>query len=167
MIAVVDGLGHGPGAAEAADTAISHLKTVPVDGEPAEILKDLHGRLRATRGAAISICRIEKDRGLVRCAGVGNVAVSVLTGPENRRSLPTNNGTIGHSISRIQEFSCPVNKGDLLVVHSDGLISNWELPKWPGLFSRTPALIAALLCCKNRRERDDATVVVRRLGLVA
>ena len=48
----------------------------------------------------------------------------------------------------------------MLVLHSDGLQSRWDLSTYPGLLARHPAVIGGALLRDFRRQRDDASVVV-------
>jgi hypothetical protein len=48
----------------------------------------------------------------------------------------------------------------LVIMHSDGLSSSWNLEAYPGLSRRHPALIAATLYRDASRGRDDVCVVV-------
>ena len=50
----------------------------------------------------------------------------------------------------------------LLIEHSDGLATSWDLSRYPGLRMRDPAVIAAVLYRDHRRIRDDVTVLVAR-----
>lgn len=156
---VVDGVGHGPGAAEASTRALATL-----DGRrgrtPTELVDDVHHALRGTRGAAMSIAEVDLDRGVVRFAGIGNVA-GVLVGTA-QRNMVSHHGTLGHQLRTAHEFSYPWQTGDLLVLASDGLQTRWSLDRYPGVTSRHPSIVAALLHRDFRRERDDATVVVVR-----
>ena len=47
---------------------------------------------------------------------------------------------------------------------SDGIGTSWRLDDYPGLALRHPTLIAGVLFRDFRRLRDDATVVVARIG---
>jgi hypothetical protein len=47
-----------------------------------------------------------------------------------------------------------------LVLHSDGIATQWDLARYPGLPSRDPSLIAGVLYRDFKRDRDDATVIV-------
>ena len=63
---------------------------------------------------------------------------------------------------RIREFTYDF-AGDLLVImHSDGLTTRWDLAAYPGLVALHPALIAGVLLRDHRRGRDDASVVAIR-----
>ena len=76
------------------------------------------------------------------------------------RSMVSNNGTLGHSVRRIQDFQYPFPKGSLLVMHSDGISNRWLLDTYPGLAQRHPAVVAGVLWRDFGRGRDDATIVV-------
>jgi hypothetical protein len=52
--------------------------------------------------------------------------------------------------------------GFLLVMHSDGLATHWNLDQYPGLVGRRPSLIAGVLYRDFARGRDDVTVVVAK-----
>ena len=73
------------------------------------------------------------------------------------------NGTVGHSVAKIQQFSYPWEKNSALIMHSDGLTTRWNVELYPGLASRHPALMAAVLYRDFSRKRDDATILVSRI----
>ena len=70
------------------------------------------------------------------------------------------NGTVGHEVRKIREFTYLWPKGGLLVMHSDGLGTQWRLDRYPGLIARHPSLIAGVLYRDFNRGRDDVTVLV-------
>lgn len=160
MLLVADGLGHGPDAHKAAKVAVDVVQRRAAR-DPASVLDDIHAESRATRGAAVSICAIEYDTGVCRFAGIGNVSCAVVSG-ERSRSFASHPGIIGHSVRKIQEFSAPWPAGGVLVMHSDGLATQWSVSAYAGLQTRHPGLIAAVLYRDFVRGRDDVTVVVVR-----
>jgi anti-sigma regulatory factor (Ser/Thr protein kinase) len=160
----VDGLGHGPEAAKAADGAIEALMHRP-DGTPTDVLNNAHEALRATRGAALSVARIDYAADALRFAGIGNVTGTVY---ENgaRRTLVSHNGIVGANMRKVQEFSIEFAPGALCILHSDGIQTQWDLNDYPGLTDRAPGLVAAIVMRDFIRRRDDAMVLVgrRRFG---
>jgi hypothetical protein len=72
------------------------------------------------------------------------------------------NGTVGHSVAKFQQFSYPWERGSLLIMHSDGIATRWNVEQYSGLASSHTALIAAVLYRDFSRGRDDATVLVSR-----
>jgi anti-sigma regulatory factor (Ser/Thr protein kinase) len=153
---VADGLGHGPDAANASVEAVRLFHRF--NGHRVETLVDyVHGGLRATRGAAVSIARFDPAARKVMFAGIGNVSGTLVASDAVRRmvSMP---GTAGHIARKIQSFDYPFENG-LMVLASDG-ISTWNLNRYPGIQSNHPALIAAILYRDFGRKHDDATVLV-------
>ena len=156
---VADGLGHGPEAAEAAVEAVRLLHRFGGHRVPV-LLEYIHGGLRATRGAAVSVARFQPGSGKIIYSGIGNVAGVLSTNGELRRmvSMP---GTAGHNARKIQAFEYPFT-GGLVILHSDGIASSWTLERYPNLAARHPTLIAAVLYRDLTRHRDDATVLVAK-----
>jgi anti-sigma regulatory factor (Ser/Thr protein kinase) len=159
---VVDGLGHGPQAAEASAEAV-RLFNKHAAKSPAEIMEALHAGLRATRGAAVSIARFEPERRMVTFCGIGNVngVLASRQSPALRRMLCLN-GTVGHVMRKVQQFDYPYPEDGepILILHSDGVSAQWALDRYPGLANANPSLLAAILYRDFARERDDATVLV-------
>ncbi len=162
-IAVADGLGHGWGAAEASRAAVEGFQNARASS-PRESLERMHGGLRSTRGAAAAVAEVNLHRGLVRYAGVGNIAASIMNG-HGMRALISYNGILGHQVQKFHELSYPFEPGSLLVMYSDGINSHVNLEQYSGIASRHAAVIAALLYRDNSRQRDDVTVVVVRGAL--
>ena len=76
--------------------------------------------------------------------------------------MVSHNGTVGHIAPRIREFTYDFAGNPLVILHSDGLTSRWDLAAYPGLASQHPSLIAGVLLRDHRRARDDASVVAVR-----
>lgn len=160
-VTVIDGLGHGPGAADAADAGVRAAATA--SGEPGERLARLHAGMSGTRGGAAAVLQFDADTGRARFAGVGNIAAMLCDG-DGVRGMPSHPGIVGVQFRKAQPFDFPQAAGRLLVMHSDGLQSRWNLRDHPGLLSRHPRIIAAVLARDYARGRDDACVFVMRLG---
>jgi len=161
-IVVADGLGHGPGAQEASAEAVRVFEAR--DGDPVgDVLDAMHSCLRPTRGAAVAIAEIQPDGRVLTFAGLGNIG-GVLVGGGDSRSLVSHNGTVGHAMRRIQEFTYELPPDATLVLHSDGITSRWSLDAYAGLSRRHPAITASVLYRDFQRGRDDATAVVARLA---
>ena len=166
VVLVADGLGHGPlanTAALAATDTFTRLGTSNV----VEIVEASHVALRPTRGAALGVASIPAldavggAPGNARFCGVGNIAASVWT-PAGHRHLVSHAGIVGHQLRKTQEFQVGWPQDGLLILHSDGLATRWDLSKYPGLTHRHPTLIAAALYRDFARGRDDVTVFVAR-----
>ena len=155
-VLVVDGLGHGTYAAEAARTAIESFNDAPF-AAPQDVMTRCNGSLSKTRGGAAACARISDGRLLY--AGVGNISGS-LVAPGKSTGLVSQNGTLGMGQRRSQQFEYEVAPGALLVMHSDGVSARWDLKTRADLMVCHPAIIAGVLYRDHGRDRDDATIVV-------
>ncbi len=160
LVLVADGLGHGPQAAEASAAAV-HVFENHTKCDPAEMVKRMHTALHTTRGAAVAVAEVLWGQREVRYAGVGNISGRIYSG-DVFRGLVSHNGTVGAESRKIEQTTYPWPENGLLVMHSDGLATRWDLDDYPGLRGRTPALIAGVLFRDHGRERDDSTVLVIR-----
>lgn len=158
LLMMADGLGHGPEAARASDAAVALVKP-DTTFAPVSVLQLAHGTLNGSRGAAVAVACLDGDADELRFAGVGNISVS-LHGGDKARHLVSHNGIVGSNMRKVQEFSMPLTNDAVLIMHSDGIGTRWDLERYPGLSQRHPALIAAVLYRDHVRGRDDAGIVV-------
>lgn len=157
---VADGLGHGPHAAQASQAAAAILADHP-DLPPVAALQAAHQALHGTRGAAAAIARIDRTSEEMRFAGVGNIAVCIFHA-DTRQHMVSHNGIVGSNLRKTQEFLAPYGDDAIVIMHSDGIGTRWDLKQYPGLEMRHPALIASVLYRDFARKRDDVTVLVLR-----
>jgi anti-sigma regulatory factor (Ser/Thr protein kinase) len=184
-VTVADGLGHGPDAHVASAGAIAAVHR-RAGRPPAALMQYAHDALRSTRGAAVAIARIDLARSVLSFSGTGNIAavlsgtsrpvlvtgrfgqMSSGTGPaqgdrggeRNNWHLTSRNGIVGHTMRDAQEFEVPWTRNAMLILHSDGIGTRWDLSAYPGLQLQPSVMIAAVLYRDFARGRDDATVLV-------
>ena len=158
LVMVADGLGHGVLAADASRVAVDAFNR-SAEQCPANLVQDIHGALRGTRGAAVAVASVEFSEARVRFAGLGNIAGTVVAAAKSH-SMVSHNGTAGHEARHIKEFVYPWAEQNLIVMHSDGLSTSWNPASFPGLHRHHPSVISAWLYRESARDRDDACVVV-------
>ena len=162
LIVLADGLGHGPDAARASRTAIE-IAEDHRSRKPVEIIDLINRGIRHTRGAAVGVAALDRERGVVTFATLGNIYGRICELDKPSRQMVSMNGTAGGDTRAIiKEFQYPWPAGSVVVVHSDGLATRWELDSYGGLLSRDPALIAGVLFRDYRRLSDDSSVVVAK-----
>jgi negative regulator of sigma-B (phosphoserine phosphatase) len=150
---VVDGLGHGPRAEEAALRAV---ETVEANAGAAidDLFEIVHKALRGTRGAALTLITVEGDA--LAAGGVGNVALRVLHGPTTLGYVATP-GIVGGQMRGVRVSRARLDAQTRIVVHSDGISSRF--PSEP--FGAPPLEVAsARLLAEHAGSLDDATVLV-------
>jgi len=160
LVLGIDGLGHGHAASQ---VAMEACRVFEVDKHrpPLRIIQSLHKALRPTRGAAVTLVKVDWDAGRANSVAVGNVQAALVTGHEVKR-IAADNGIVGHVMSRPRELVHECQPDTVLVLHSDGLTANWHLERYPGLIQHHAALIAGVLYRDCKRGRDDALIVVIR-----
>lgn len=163
LLMLADGLGHGPPAAVAGNAAMRAVEAIRDNDLSAEmVLQDVHAALRNTRGAAAAIALVSPSRRKVDFCGLGNVAGVLLGSGERTINMVSMNGTVGGTTARMKSFEYPYEPGGLVVMHSDGIRTSWDLGKYPGLRQRDPSLIAGVLFRDFERERDDSSILIAR-----
>lgn len=160
LVVGIDGLGHGLGAEQAA-TEACRVFDAEKHRPPQRLLQILHEALRPTRGAAVTLLEVDWDAGRITSIGVGNVAAAMINGTETKR-IATDNGIVGHVMSRPREVINTCRPDAVVVLHSDGLSTSWQADRYPGLMQHHAALIAGVLYRDCKRGRDDSLVVVIR-----
>lgn len=157
---VADGLGHGFEASEASERAVTCFRAT-AGHTVRDRIRLIHEALLPTRGAAIALAHVDFAAARVTYGGLGNIS-GVIARPGESRSLVSLHGTAGRIAPRITEFQYDWSPDALLIMHSDGVSSHWDLASYPGLLRRHPSLVAAVLFRDHTRHRDDACVAVLR-----
>jgi len=160
LVMGVDGLGHGLGAAQAANAACEVFLTEKTRA-PGAVLERIHGALRTTRGAAIIVIEVDWDNGSLLAAGIGNMVAAIVESNTAKR-IPSYNGIVGHATPRIRELSYTIAPSAAIVLHSDGLSGAWQPERYPGLMQHSCAALAGVLYRDCKRGRDDSLVVALR-----
>ena len=159
-VLVADGLGHGADAARASRAA-AMVAEQKRDAVPAALMEHVHAALHDTRGAAVAIAQVDLHTRHVHFAGVGNIAGAIHHG-DVRQHLISHNGIVGSNLRKLQQFSYPLENDSLLIMHTDGIGTRWDLKHYPGLIFCHPGIIAAVIYRDFARARDDAAIVVVR-----
>jgi negative regulator of sigma-B (phosphoserine phosphatase) len=156
-IAVIDGLGHGPDAAAAAARAVDTLAAIP-DADVLSSIRACHEALKGTRGAALSVIRIDLDAGRMTFAGIGNVE-GVLVSPGRKYLLMPQRGIAGAVAPRIRVEEANLPDSFMIMMCTDGIRSGARSDLRFGPIISAEALANELLMAWGR-DADDAAVVV-------
>lgn len=164
---VIDGLGHGGPAAEAAQRALAAaaaaLAARRCDADPVALLATLDSALVGSRGAAVGVVWLQ--RGRLLHAGIGNTRALRWRAGQALR-LPSRYGIVGEGLlARDMQAAPPAQAldlcpGDWLLLFTDGLDERLGvdvmLPEWQD----DPGRLCEHLLARWRNARDDAAVLV-------
>ncbi len=159
-----DGLGHGPHAHEAVETAIAAFIACK-ENNPVEILRHLHQHTKKTRGLVGSVAVINHAMRTWQIAGVGNITTRLYDGLSSKNYLP-HNGIIGLNMpNTMKNYEVAVEKYQVLIMYSDGIKNRWDLSTYPTLIQFDPTLIASAIFKDQARKTDDMTIMVGKINL--
>jgi phosphoserine phosphatase RsbX len=165
LLAVIDGLGHGPEAAEAAgiarDTIAAHSSE-----SLASLLRLCHVGLVRTRGAAITLVRVECGAGMLQWVGVGNVEAYLVRRTQGGHGSMTASavlfgGAVGYRLPpRLRASATDLRPNDLVIMATDGVSGDYV----PEVATGQPVdRIAHTILDNHARATDDALVAVARV----
>lgn len=160
LLGVIDGLGHGPFAQRASQTARQYVEQH--FDQPFEYLfRGVARACRATRGVVMALARFDFGRQMLTVASVGNIEVRLLGSPEHFRPI-IRRGILGLNAPSPVSTEHPWSSECLLVMHSDGVHFVGNGKDLVSKTSDTPDSIAQYLLKTCGKMEDDATVVVAR-----
>src|SRR5262249_11905829 len=117
-VLLADGLGHGLGAADAANAAAARFAKAP-HLPLLTTLGGIHDELRQTRGAVLGLAEIDFARRELLFTGVGNIEGSIYS-EAGSHGVVSHNGTVGFEMGRVQQFTYSFPDDAIFVMHSDG-----------------------------------------------
>lgn len=162
LVALFDVLGHGPNAAEVAETAVDAFLSDEHRGLEA-VDAALSRALTSSRGAALVLVEVPHGEGPLRATGVGNIRGEVVSGA-SRKGIVSAAGIAGQMSRGKAVLDYEWGPGAALILSTDGLRDRPGEPFPPGLLYRSPLVVAATLYRRRRRGTDDSGIVVVRAG---
>jgi phosphoserine phosphatase RsbX len=159
VLAMADGLGHGPRAALAAN---AFLECVRQSGHlaMAELFARAHRALLKTRGAVAAIARFDEERAEVEIAGIGNISVLLVRSGAQHATHPlVMPGVLGSAYRAVRPQVFPFGADDVLVMCTDGIRSRFDLQLACALPVQAAAQSIVHSCAKGS---DDAACAIAR-----
>jgi negative regulator of sigma-B (phosphoserine phosphatase) len=150
---LVDALGHGPRAAQAASLAVEAAEQFTAALSVERALEQLHTHLIGSRGAAAALLRFEANT--LGFAGVGNVELRTLAGPP----IPyiSSSGVVGARLPKsLRGGEIELSEPGRLLLFTDGIVRGTPISSMAAL---DPVLMCDTLIADHSLERDDATVL--------
>jgi negative regulator of sigma-B (phosphoserine phosphatase) len=162
LVGAIDGLGHGAAAAEAAETAERVLAAAPREA-PAALLQRCHRALTRSRGAVMTLAWFDVEERRLRWTGVGNVEGRLVRAAVDPRAPSegafVRGGVVGYNLPAVRVTSTELRDGDLVVLATDGVSSNFAgaLDHDAGAQELADRVLEA-----HGKGTDDALVIVVR-----
>jgi phosphoserine phosphatase RsbX len=165
LLAVIDGLGHGDAAADAAEAA-AEILTARVDDPPQMLFERCHEELRRTRGAVMTLAWFDLGERTMAWTGVGNVEARFVRagdGPDARHDSPVVlGGVVGYNLPQVRLGTIALEPGDAVVIATDGVAADYSLSLEAGVAAQE---LADRVLARHGKGTDDAlAAAVRYLG---
>ena len=160
LTCVIDGLGHGPEAADAAELCANVVRRFAEAPAP-ELMAACHEALAETRGVVMTAAWFDLERSRLSWAGVGNVdARLVRAGPDPREDVAlVFGGVLGYRMPNVRTATMRLERGDVLVMITDGIDGAISPSLAGGGAAQT---MAERIFAMHGKGTDDALVVVVR-----
>jgi anti-sigma regulatory factor (Ser/Thr protein kinase)/serine/threonine protein phosphatase PrpC len=158
LVAVIDGLGHGPFARRAAQTARQYIES-HVDQPLDLIFRGVGRACRATRGVVMALARFDWGGTRLTFASIGNIEVRVF-GSVEPMDFAIRRGIIGVNAPNPVVTQHRWQPNHVLVLHSDGVTTRWRWEDFRDLGSTSASVMAQRLLQALAKDDDDATVLV-------
>ncbi len=161
LVAVVDGLGHGPEAAGAAKAALAVLETGPAT-DLSVLVSRCHESVRGSRGVVLSVAYFGVRT--LTWLGVGNVdGVLLRAAPPGTEQLLVRGGVVGRNLPSLDVSRLIVGRGDTLILATDGIDPGFA--KGSDLTRMTRPTAERILVDHGKSTDDALVMVVRYVGL--
>ncbi len=158
LVALIDGVGHGPPARQAAQTARQYIET-HFDRSVEEVFRGVAASCRATRGVVMALARFDWMRARMTFAAVGNVEARVF-GAADPVNFVVRRGILGVSVVNATVTHHRWETDWIMVLQSDGMKTHWQWEDFPELATAPASLAAWRLVAALAKDDDDATAVV-------
>jgi anti-sigma regulatory factor (Ser/Thr protein kinase) len=158
-----DGLGHGKFAQEAVVVA-GNFFFESEETNPVDLMRQLHDKVRRTRGLVGTIAILDRKRNEWRICGIGNISTRLYQGIMYKNYM-SYNGTIGLNIPTSLNYSTlPAERNQYLVMCSDGIRSRWDLSKYHSILKYDNMVMAASVYKDFNRGTDDSSILISKVS---
>jgi len=155
VIALIDGLGHGYPAFNAAAKQYiqSHL-----DQSLDSLFEGVDRACLGTNGVVMSLAHFDRVQGKIIFAGVGNISAKLVGGTE-KHDLLAKRGILGRHPPAIKQTEVYWHQHLGLVMHSDGLSYKWYWKDFSFFFDKSAQFIAEHMHRTLLMHNDDASLI--------
>jgi phosphoserine phosphatase RsbX len=162
LVAVIDGLGHGADAADAAQRAVNIMADHP-SLAVSQLVQSCHVALHNSRGAVMTVASFDIRNNQLTWTAVGDVEATLYQAATmTHQTIVPRRGVVGYQLPALREVTLPITHGDVLILATDGISNNFTLESPPQTSAQD---YANHLLEHYGKDSDDALVlVVRYLG---
>lgn len=159
LVGVIDGVGHGILAAQAANAARQYIEQ-HADSSLFELFKGVDRACASTRGVVMALAVFDWSKNSFHFASVGNIEASIFHGHHEKPKFIVRRGIVGKHAPQPVITENKWHAGNILALHSDGISSHWSWHDFSTYTSHPAQVIAEHIYNANQKNHDDATIVI-------
>lgn len=156
-LACIDVLGHGVSAYEVTVKLSRHFEYLEQFSLLC-LMTELNDLLRGGLGAAISLCYIDLNSGLMDYVGIGNVATRKLS--PTSTTLVSRDGVVGEMKAQPQLQQVQLAIGDIYLLHTDGVKTRFDISQYRHIISDSASRASNHILQNFAKHHDDAGCIV-------
>ena len=166
-LCVVDGLGHGWKAEEAAKAAIDYVAKHVSEPLP-NIFAGCDRAIRHTQGVVMGIAVVGENAGTLTYAGIGDPRIIIARvqcpapGLEGIVRLPNRPGVVGGGCRSALPETVPFSSDDLVILCTDGILGVVDIASYEDALCADVQQLAERIVRDWGREKDDVAVLIFR-----
>ena len=166
-LCIIDGLGHGIFAKEAARAALDYVGghvNLPLN----KIFSGCNEYIRQTWGVAMGIAVVTYNPSVLTYAGIGNTRIKIIRKVEQGNSylrsflLTGNYGIVGTGYKNIFSETISMEPGDLVIMYTDGVKETIDISGYDKLLFADLQMLAEKIIKDWSHNTDDAAVLTYR-----
>ena len=156
VVCIVDGLGHGRGAAEAAKAAVEYVSS-HLDVPLPELFEGCDAAIRETRGVAMAVAIIDTQTTTLTYACIGNTRAAIIGTVTSQ--ITGDPGIIGGGFSHLLVDTYSFGKGAVIVLWSDGIDEFIDFKRYRSSIRDSAQDLANHIINDLSKSDDDSSVV--------
>ena len=157
MCVILDGVGHGPKAHQAASRLAALARDIRAR-DPLVCLDALNEAARGTVGAAGGVLVVQRSSYALSYAGLGNTVARVIG--ESPQRFVSHDGVLGQRMRSALRGAAQLRAGDVVVMHTDGIASDFDAHCAPALLVSSAGFMARAILKQFAKPYDDAACIV-------
>lgn len=159
LVGVIDGVGHGILANQAANTARQYIER-HAESSLQDIFRGVERACASTRGVVMALAVLDWKKQTFRYASVGNIEAKIFNHEQEKPKFLVRRGIVGKHAPAPVVTENIWHSGDILALHSDGISTHWSWDDFMSYANSPAQVITEEIFKVMEKNHDDATIVI-------
>lgn len=159
LIGVIDGVGHGVLANQAANVARQYVER-HAESPLLDIFRGVERACSSTRGVVMALVVLNWKKSTFQYASVGNIEIKIFSQAHDKSRFIVRRGIVGKHAPPPVVTENEWHSGDMLALHSDGISTHWHWDDFMSYLNHPVQMITEEIFNAMQKNYDDATIVI-------